>query len=53
MLEFVLEKAMALFFLKTKPWGFPSGPEVGSLPANAGHTGSIPGPGRIPCHNRN
>ena len=31
-------------------WDFPGGPEVGSQPANAGDTGSIPGPRtRIPC----
>ena len=30
-------------------WDFPGSPEVGSQPANAGDTGSIPGPGtRIP-----
>lgn len=26
---------------------FPSGPVIKSLPANAGHTGSISGPGRL------
>ena len=28
------------------PWGFPGGAVVESLPANAGDTGSCPGPGR-------
>ena len=27
-------------------WGFPGGAVVKNLPANAGDTGSIPGPGR-------
>ena len=27
-------------------WDFPGGAVVGNLPANAGDTGSIPGPGR-------
>ena len=27
-------------------WGFPGGTVVKNLPANAGDTGSIPGPGR-------
>ena len=27
-------------------FGFPSGPVVKNLPANEGHMGSIPGPGR-------
>ena len=31
---------------KTLPWGFPSGAVVKSPPANAGDTGSSPGPGR-------
>ena len=33
------------------PWaslGFPDGAVGGNLPANAGDTGSIPGPGRFP-----
>ena len=29
-----------------RQWCFPSGPVVKSPPANAGDTGSIPGPGR-------
>ena len=33
---------------KTKPQGFPGGAVVGSLPANAGDTGSSPGLGKIP-----
>ena len=31
---------------KTQVMGFPGGPEVKNLPAKAGDTGSIPGPGR-------
>ena len=27
-------------------WGFPGGSEVKNLPANAGDTGSVPGPER-------
>ena len=30
----------------SSPSGFPGGAVVGSLPANAGDTGSSPGPGR-------
>ena len=34
---------------KTQVMGFPGGPEVKNLPAKAGDTGSIPGPGtKIP-----
>ena len=33
--------------LKRKSWDFPGGPLVKNLPANAGDTGSIPGPGRF------
>ena len=32
--------------LKLVPWGFPGGAVVENPPANAGHMGSIPGPGR-------
>ena len=34
--------------VKSKPraWGFPGGAVVENLPANAGDTGSSPGPGR-------
>ena len=32
--------------LKKNFWGFPGGTVVKNPPANAGHTGSIPGPGR-------
>ena len=32
--------------LKIISWDFPGGSEVQNLPANAGDTGSIPGPGR-------
>ena len=32
--------------LKAKLWGFPGGAVVENLPANAGDTGSSPGPGR-------
>ena len=28
-------------------WDFPEGTVIGNLPANAGDTGSIPGPGRF------
>ena len=31
---------------ETEAWGFPSGTVVGNPPANAGDTGSCPGPGR-------
>ena len=31
---------------KKKTWDFPGGAVVKNLPANAGDTGSIPGPGR-------
>ena len=34
------------FMLLKDPWGFPGGAVVQNLPANAGDTGSIPGPGR-------
>ena len=30
--------------------GFPGGAVVKNLPANAGHTGLSPGPGRSHCH---
>ena len=33
--------------LKRKSWDFPGDPLVKNLPANAGDTGSIPGPGRF------
>ena len=33
----------------TDGWGFPGGSAVKNPPANAGHTGSIPGPGRSPA----
>ena len=39
-------KLIDLFFKKSKLRGFPGGAVVGSLPANAGDTGSIPGLGR-------
>ena len=32
--------------LKSKEWDFPGGTVVKNLPANAGDTGSSPGPGR-------
>ena len=32
--------------LKTHLWDFPGGTVVKNPPANAGNTGSIPGPGR-------
>ena len=34
------------YFFKIKRWGFPGGAVVKNPPANAGDTGSIPGPGR-------
>ena len=40
---------MALPFIPTTRmwvWGFPGGAVVENLPANAGDTGSSPGPGR-------
>ena len=39
---------------KTKNMDFPGGLVIKNLPANAGNTGSIPGPGRLHmpvCHN--
>ena len=33
--------------LRMLGWGFPSGSVVKDLPYNAGHVGSIPGPGRF------
>ena len=35
-----------LILLKCPYWDFPGGAEVKNLPANAGDTGSSPGPGR-------
>ena len=32
---------------KMDNWDFPCGPVVKNLPANAGNTSSIPGPGRF------
>ena len=37
---------MFLTFWKLYFWDFPGGSVVKNLPANAGDTGSIPGPGR-------
>ena len=37
---------LSLLSLEEKILDFYSGPGVKNLPANAGHTGSIPGPGR-------
>ena len=38
---------ITFYFFKKKPrGGFPGGAGVKNLPANAGDTGSIPGPGR-------
>ena len=37
---------MITFILKTYMWDFPGGAVVKNLPANAGDTGSSPGPGR-------
>ena len=34
------------FITKNAYGGFPGGTVVGNQPANAGHTGSSPGPGR-------
>ena len=31
---------------KQRPWDFPGGAVIKNLPANAGDTGSSPGPGR-------
>ena len=33
-------------WIKKEIWGFPGGAVVKNLPANAGDTGSSPGPGR-------
>ena len=38
---------------KQKEWDFPGGAVVGNLPANAGHMGSIPGPGESHMPRRN
>ena len=35
--------------IKTLKQGFPGGPVVKNPPCNARNTGSIPGPGKIPC----
>ena len=43
------EQAWPLFLTSLKnvlSWGFPGGTVVKNLPANAGDTGSSPGPGR-------
>ena len=37
---------LPLAMYKTSVWDFPGGAVVENLPANAGHTGSSPGPGR-------
>ena len=34
-------------YTKVNVWDFPDGPVVKNLPANAGDTGLIPGPGRF------
>ena len=39
------KKEKGEYFLKKEALGFPGGAVVGSLPANAGDTGSSPGPG--------
>ena len=36
------------FQIKAKQWGVPGGAVVKKPPANAGDTGSSPGPGRFP-----
>ena len=43
---FQIEYILAELALKTHFWGFPGGAVVGSLPADAGDTGSSPGLGR-------
>ena len=37
---------LSIAVIKTMLRGFPAGAVVGNPPANAGDTGSIPGPGR-------
>ena len=44
--EGVLGGLITLF--KRSPWDFPGGVVVKNPPANAGDTGSSPGPGKIP-----
>ena len=39
---------VSMYLGKIKKEGFPGGAVGGNLPANAGDTGSIPGPGRFP-----
>ena len=39
--------------VKSYRWGFPGGAVIKNLPANAGDTGSIPGPGRSHMPRRN
>ena len=38
--------SLKTFYIKRRLWDFPGGAVVKNLPANAGDTGSSPGPGR-------
>ena len=44
----VCKESTGTDFLKQLRRDFPGGPMVKNLPANAGDTGSVPGPGRSP-----
>ena len=43
----LLTGKMAVCAQESTLWDFPGGPVVKNLPANAGHTGLIPGLGRL------
>ena len=43
---FKYDEQLESIILKQYHWDFPGGAVVKNLPANAGDTGSIPGPGR-------
>ena len=45
MVGFIIQFS-SMFKILHNPWGFPGGSVVKNLPANAGDTGLIPGPGR-------
>ena len=40
-------RPQGVFPVELLPGRFPGGPVVGNPPANAGDTGSVPGPGRF------
>ena len=53
MVGFIIQFS-SMFKILHNPWGFPGGSVVKNLPANAGDTGLIPGPGRshVPWSNQ-